>query len=69
MAEEVRKELVRPLGGGDLVELGAADGGVEHFHQHLADAQRVGQRDLVDDQRLARLREDRRLGFLLTCMR
>ena len=34
------------------------------LHQHLADVERVGQVDLVDDQRLARLREDRGLGCL-----
>ena len=34
------------------------------LHQHLAGLERVGQQDLVDDQRRARLRQDRRLGGL-----
>ena len=64
VAEQVRQELVGALGGGDLVELGAADRRVEHLDQDLADAERLRQRDLVDDKRLARLREDRRLRCL-----
>ena len=55
VAEQVRQELVRALGGLDLVDLRAADRRVVHLDQHLADVERFGQLDLVDDQRLARL--------------
>ena len=55
MAEQMRQELVGSLGGRDLVDLRAADRGVKNLHQHLADVERVRQRDLVDDERLARL--------------
>ncbi len=44
MAEQMRQELVRPLGRRDLVDLRAADRGVEHLDQHLADTELVGQR-------------------------
>ena len=52
VAEQMRQEFVGPFGGGDLVELRAADRGVEHLDQHLADAERLRQRDFVDDKRL-----------------
>ena len=56
--EQMRQELVGALYGLDLVDLRAADRRVQDLHQHLADVERIGQRDLVDDQRLARLRRE-----------
>jgi hypothetical protein len=64
VAEQVRQELVGPLGGRDLVDLCAADRGVQDLHQRLADAKRIRERDLVDDQRLARACQDRGLRSL-----
>ena len=62
VAEQVREELVGALGRLDLVDLRAADRRVQDLHQHLADVERLGKFDLVDDQRLARLGEDGGLG-------
>ena len=59
VAEKVWQEFVRSLGGGDFVELRAANRRVKHLDQHLADAERVRQRDLIDHERLARLRQNR----------
>ena len=63
VAEQMRKKLVGSLGGLDLIDLSAADGRVQNLDQHLADIERVGKRDFVDNERLAGFRQDRRFGF------
>ena len=63
VTEQMWKKLVGSLGGLDLVDLSAADRGMQNPGQHLADIQCVGKRDFVDNERLAGFYEDRRLGF------
>ena len=53
VTEKMRQKLVRSLGGGDLVELRAADRRIQHLHQHLADAERLRERDFIDNKRRA----------------
>ena len=60
MAEKVWQEFVRSFDGGDFVDLRPANCRVKHLDQHLADAELIRQRDLIDHERLARLRQDRR---------
>lgn len=64
VSEQMRQEFVRPLGGGDFIDLGAADRRVQHLDQYLPGGKGVGQGDLVDHQGLARLDQNRRLRCL-----
>jgi hypothetical protein len=64
MPQEMRQESVDAFQCIDLVDLRAADRRVEHFDQHLAGIERVGQGDLVDHQLLPRLDQDRGAGLL-----
>ena len=61
VAEQMGQELVRPFRSLDLVDLSSADRRIEHLHQHLPGVELFRKHDLVDHQRLARLRKDR--GF------
>ena len=49
---------------GDFVDLRAADRRVEHLDQNLADAEFCRQRNLIDDEWLARFRQNRCLRCL-----
>ena len=67
LAEQVREEPVRALYPVDLSELGAADPAVEDADEDLPARERIGERDLVHDERLSLGNEDRgpcRLGSL-----
>jgi len=64
VSEQMRQELVRALDGVDLVDLRATDARCPDPDQNLPVLEAVGQGDLVDHQRLARLDQDRRLRGL-----
>ena len=57
--QQMRQELVDAFERVDLVNLRAADRRVEDLDQHLPGVELLRQGDLVDHQRLARLRQNR----------